>query len=256
MRKTQKIFTLIELLVVIAIIAILASMLLPALNKAKEKAHSIKCAGNLRQVIQGAILYSNSYDDYFCFQERSGASYVPWFNVMFANEGSDKFKVLYCPKTNYSPGLNTTYAMFRTANFGAGSVPSNELDRFAVYSKIDGVDRKIYYRLNRFDYPSNFVMFADSTNANTTHPAYAEGPGRFGFYFYLRTGTGFSSSDLFGIHERHEGRSNLAFVDGHVATARGPELNKYDHAKGTTNQWIKGYVTKSFTKGLNNSPGL
>ena len=85
MKTTGKTFTLIELLIVIAIIAILAGMLLPALNKARSTARRIACTGNQSQIVKAQTMYMNDNAGYVLIDDNrrseefnASSRYWPW----------------------------------------------------------------------------------------------------------------------------------------------------------------------------------
>ena len=101
-RKHNYAFTLIELLVVVAIVAILASILLPALAKAKAQAHRIRCVANVSQLSQTFFLYAADYSDQFV-PNGGGDMFIPkWVQGSFSDYHPDATNVQLIIAPEYS----------------------------------------------------------------------------------------------------------------------------------------------------------
>ena len=213
----KKKFTLIELLVVIAIIAILAAMLLPALNSVRTKAKQVPCAGNLKQIAMLTSLYADTFDnllianagltkqcilgDYWSnsiWYMQTGQEQIPTYGTMT--------KLYYCPTTTKNDLVNigrTTYGWRTYMGWYARGNPNNaEKVGYKGWSGKCSCGMACFIKVDSIHKPASVGVCGESyqyllcEDQKHDDPAYSFAP-RYAKYPHNKT-------------------MNMFFVDGHV----------------------------------------
>jgi len=206
--KTNR-FTLIELLVVIAIIAILASMLLPTLNQARERGRSANCIGRLSQVYKAMLFYADDNRQVMAFRAPATGGEKPWSTVLIEGGYAVRSAVFNCPSIpQKTSGFNgfTTYGLYRYNAPNTTAFYDTKKDEWGDFGFGVSGTNYILYSIPRMRRPSEVFMHAD-TMGKITDTTYG--------------GTGISQFaptwDAPGnIALIHNNRLNMSFFDGHV----------------------------------------
>ncbi|HEX7654266.1 MAG TPA: prepilin-type N-terminal cleavage/methylation domain-containing protein, partial [Verrucomicrobiae bacterium] len=230
-RRSNRAFTLIELLVVIAIIAILAAMLLPALSKAKQKAHGIACINNNRQLMMAWMLYASESDDHLVYNtggfgtitdltRQWAANRLDWTTSVI-NTNTDllskallgtligrNYKVFKCPADNYDLTIGP-----RTRSYSMNGFVGPHDD---VNSWYDGTHTyKQFFKQTDFNRPSDMFVLVD------------EHPDSINDSIFIVAGSGALNNIYAGSRawrdmpaNYHKGACGFSFADGHAEIKR------------------------------------
>ena len=211
--KQSKPFTLVELLVVIAIIAILASLLLPSLGRARDMAKASSCKNNLKQCSTAMFSYAMDNGDIvplYSFNNAVSGSSRSWLEYLvgtkntaagYPTEGTDYLvnkNVGVCPATAPYAWNGSKTNTYGSRNAASASNPAT----FAGPAGYSGC----FVILNRLKDSSNFLFLSDTYRASDKIQLYL---------IYSYTG----AADRPYVHLRHNRRGNVLCGDGHVEDA-------------------------------------
>ncbi|MGN0873499.1 MAG: type II secretion system protein [Victivallales bacterium] len=205
-------FTLIELLIVIAIIAIVAAMLLPALNKAREKAITIGCVSNIKQLGLLIAGYANDHKDYYFSATPTARMYNNW-GVLLENGGYVKAPL---NSENYAYYFPKYFACPKAQILASSDKMPGRIHQSQIYGlRLDYKDLNgnwssmpKFFKIREVvsgSRISDFVLLSDTVNKNLPQlPEY------FAVYYYY--------DNSYVTAMRHNKQAGTLFLDTHVET--------------------------------------